>query len=54
MRDAMIRHGSAIEYDIVAALDQQSGEVFDIEVADQVCAVFNVYPDKKLVRMLCR
>lgn len=54
MRDAMIWHGGAIEHDIVTALDQQGREILDIEVADQVGAVFDIYPDKQLVRMLGR
>lgn len=54
MRDAMVRHRGAVKHDVVATLDQQGGEVFDIEVADQVGPVFNIYPDEELVRMLCR
>ena len=51
VRQAAVGQHRAEEGDMVLALDQQGGEVVDVEVAHHVGLVFDVDPDEERVRV---
>ena len=53
MSQLQVRQHGAEERDGIAALDQQSREIFHIEVADHIRLILDINPDKTLVGMAC-
>lgn len=51
VRQAAVRQHGAEEGDQLVMLDQQGGEVLDVQVAHHVRVILDIDPDEELVRM---